>query len=86
MSDMKEYRISIRVEEKLQQLLTKVALSQKKAESEIVREALRSYLEKFSSDETCYDLAHELGIIGTVADLPEDLSSNPDYFEGFGKS
>jgi hypothetical protein len=26
----------------------------------------------------------ELDVIGSVVDLPKDLSTNPDYFNGFG--
>jgi virulence-associated protein VagC len=37
------------------------------------------------NDKSCYNLAMELGIIGIAKDLPSDLSTNPDYFEGFGK-
>ena len=31
-----------------------------------------------------YELAKELGLVGIVTDAPEDLSTNKDYFEGFG--
>lgn len=34
---------------------------------------------------SCYDLASELGVIGTAHDTPADLSTNPAYLEGFGK-
>jgi predicted DNA-binding antitoxin AbrB/MazE fold protein len=42
-------------------------------------------LEKLSSAKSCYDLAQELGIIGIAEDLPSDLSTNKNYFEGFGQ-
>ena len=39
-----------------------------------------------SSDQTCLDIARELGVIGIAADLPEDLNTNPKYFEGSGET
>jgi hypothetical protein len=41
--------------------------------------------EQISNSKSCYDLARELGIIGIAENLPADLSTNHDYFEGFGK-
>jgi hypothetical protein len=38
-----------------------------------------------NSDRTCLDVARELGVIGIAEDLPEDLSTNPKHFEGFGE-
>jgi hypothetical protein len=35
---------------------------------------------------TCLDVARKLGVIGIADDLPPDLSTNPRYFDGFGKS
>jgi predicted DNA-binding antitoxin AbrB/MazE fold protein len=34
---------------------------------------------------SCYELAKRAGIIGVVDGLPSDLSTNRDYFEGFGR-
>jgi hypothetical protein len=39
-----------------------------------------------NSDHTCLDVARGLGVIGIAEDLPEDLSTNPKYFDGFGES
>ncbi|TWT96691.1 hypothetical protein Pla108_24650 [Botrimarina colliarenosi] len=36
-------------------------------------------------DESAYDAAMRLGLIGIVKDAPSDLSTNPKYLEGFGK-
>ena len=33
---------------------------------------------------SCYDLAHDLGVIGVEGETPIDLSTNPDYLKGFG--
>jgi predicted DNA-binding antitoxin AbrB/MazE fold protein len=38
-----------------------------------------------SSRESCYDLAHRLGLIGLLPNLPSDLSTNPRHFDGMGK-
>lgn len=45
---------------------------------------MESYIRKFIPEKSCYDLAMELDVIGSVVDLPKDLSTNPDYFNGFG--
>ena len=37
------------------------------------------------SSPSCYDLAKRARLIGAVDGLPEDLSTNKDYFEGFGR-
>ena len=50
-----------------------------------VIEELEKDVKQFSAPQNCYDLARSLGIIGIVKDLPSDLSTNPDYFEEFGK-
>ncbi len=49
-----------------------------------VLEELENDVKQFYAPQNCYDLAMELGIIGIAKDLPSDLSTNPDYFEGFG--
>lgn len=36
--------------------------------------------------QTCYDLAKRARLIGAAEGLPEDLSMNKDYFEGFGQN
>lgn len=38
------------------------------------------------SGPTLYDLLNEAGWIGAIKDGPPDLSTNPKYMEGFGKS
>lgn len=59
-------------------------------EAELVREALERYLAARAEaepggSETCYDIAERLGLVGGLPDLPADLSTNKDYFEGFGR-
>ncbi len=84
MSDMATNRITIRIPEHLGKQLKKRADLKGQSESEIVREALENYLLK-SSGESAYDIAKRLGVIGRFKGLPKDLSTNPRYFEGFGK-
>ena len=38
------------------------------------------------SIETCFDIAERIGVIGAIDNLPADLSTNPDHFEGFGQN
>jgi Arc/MetJ-type ribon-helix-helix transcriptional regulator len=84
MSDMAMNRITIRIPEHLGKQLKKRADLKGQSESEIVREALENYLKK-GPGETAYDMAKRLGVIGRFKGLPKDLSTNPRYFEGFGK-
>jgi predicted DNA-binding antitoxin AbrB/MazE fold protein len=42
-----------------------------------------------NSDEaspTLYEILDEVGLVGSIEDAPPDLSTNPKYMEGFGKS
>jgi uncharacterized protein (DUF1778 family) len=85
MSDMKEERITIRLDEQEHFLLHSLAKRENKTESEIVCAALRMYVKEVFAQQSCYDFARELGIIGVTEELPSDLSTNKDYFERFGE-
>ncbi len=37
------------------------------------------------TDESAYDVAKRLGLIGGVTDAPVDLAANPEHMEGFGR-
>ncbi|MCE9547562.1 MAG: ribbon-helix-helix domain-containing protein [Planctomycetia bacterium] len=78
-------RITLRVDESLQQRLEIVARAAGKSESQIVRDALEVFLDKQPPQATCFDVAQEAGLIGCVADSPADLSTNPKHMEGFGR-
>jgi len=55
----------------------------------VLGEALMSYRSKADislGDESFYAAASRFGLIGCVQGGPADLSSNPKYMEGFGKS
>ena len=34
---------------------------------------------------TLFDALNDRGIIGSIADAPPDLSTNPDHMQGFGQ-
>lgn len=69
----------------LEQQLREVAGAHQKSAQELIIEAVELHLQQLAPAKSCYDLALELGIIGAVDDLPSDLSTNPQCFEGFGK-
>ena len=53
--------------------------------SDIVRQVLEEHLKQRKPRESCYELARELGILGSAKGLPTDLSTNPIHMEGFGR-
>jgi hypothetical protein len=81
---MKTYRLSTRIDEQTRKKLEDRARLEAKDESEIVREALDSYL--WQETESAHDVVHRIGGIGIAKGLPSDLSINKTYFEGFGRS
>ena len=89
MSDMSSGRITIRVPQALGQRLRSRSRLKGQAESELVREALESYLGQPSGERPAFRLAEEAGLIGCVRRGPrspaKDLSSDSRHFEGFGK-
>lgn len=38
------------------------------------------------SEATLFELFDEVGLVGCIKDAPSDLSTNPKYLEGFGRS
>lgn len=85
MSDMKEERITVRLNEDEYSLLHSYSQQENKTESEIVRAALEIYFKEVLSQRSCYELACTLKIIGVTKKLPSDLSFNKDYLKGFGE-
>jgi metal-responsive CopG/Arc/MetJ family transcriptional regulator len=83
---MPDHRISIRVPENLETKLRGRARLKGQSESQLVREALETYLGQEAPARPAYELAEEAGLIGCVRRAPKDLSTNPRHFEGFGKS
>jgi predicted DNA-binding protein len=85
MSDMSSNRITIRIPETLGQRLRSRSRMKGQTESDLVREALESYLGQTTKDRSAYELAQEGGLVGSVKGAPKDLSTNRRHFEGFGK-
>jgi len=56
-----------------------------KSESTVVREALEHNFKRKTDNESCYDAAVRMGIIGCAKGLPRDLSTSKKYFKGFGE-
>ncbi len=83
-------RITIRLPETLGQRLRHRSRIKGQPESELVREALETYLAQPTEARPAYDLAAEAGLIGCIKSGPKppptDLSSNPRHMESFGKS
>jgi metal-responsive CopG/Arc/MetJ family transcriptional regulator len=77
-------RINVRLDPQLKEQLESVARAEGVSPSEVVRAALREHLKTKRPQQSCLDLARQLGIIGVYKDGPSDLSTNKDYFEGFG--
>lgn len=86
MSDMASNRITVRVPGELGQRLRHRSRLRGQTESDLVREALESYLGHADGERPAYELAAEAGLIGCVSRAPKDLSTNPRHLEGFGKA
>ena len=86
MSDMSSARITVRVPQALTARLRSHSRAKGTTESELVREALETYMGKTKKESSAYDLAEAAGIIGAARNAPRDLSTNPRHMKGFGKS
>lgn len=85
MSDMAGNRITIRIPNALSQRLREHSKIKGQGESELVREALESYLGRASKLATAHEVARISGLVGCVQGMPRDLSTNPKHMQGFGK-
>lgn len=85
LSDVKTRRISVRIGHDLYRRLKEAVSFNSRSASGIVREALEAYLAHRPKQETCYDIARRLGVIGMIKDAPRDMSTNPKYFKDFGR-
>jgi len=83
---MASNRITVRVPQALTSRLRNRSRAKGTTESELVREALENYLGHSGGERSAYELAQEAGIIGSARNAPRDLSTNPRYLKGFGKS
>jgi hypothetical protein len=77
--------ISLKLPERLLELLEKESRSRRTTKSSLVREALEKSLAARppNGETTCFDLARDLA--GSVKGLPRDLATNPRHMEGFGR-
>ena len=78
-------RINVRIEQPIKQQLEVEARQKGISPSAVVRQALDEHFARESQPENCRQLADRLGILGSIKGLPADLSSNPEYMEGFGR-
>lgn len=86
MSDtMASHRITVRVPKTLGTLLRNRSRAKGQTPSDIVRDALETYLGRGRSVPSAYELAEEAGLIGCMGRTPKDLSTNRRHLEGFGK-
>lgn len=83
---MKEYRITVRFPAELRQRLKAAAERSGLRESDLVRGAVERQLAAEDSALTAYEHAKKVGLIGVVRGARRDLSTNPIYFDGFGRS
>jgi len=89
MSDMSSERITIRIPGELGGRLRHRSRIKGQTESELVREALETYLGRSNGDRSAFELVEASGLIGSVpggrGSPARDLSTNPRHFKGFGK-
>jgi len=83
---MPSQRISVRVPPSLGRRLKQRSTVKGAPESEVVREALEAFLSPAAGRKSAYEVASELGLIGSGGKSPKDLSTNRRHFKGFGKS
>ena len=84
MNNTQTSNINISVSHILKLRLKEATELSHRSEEELIIEAVEKYLEQFSSQKNCYDLAKELGLIGAAVDLPINLSTNSNYLDEFG--
>jgi hypothetical protein len=77
--------ISLKLPERLLELLDKESRARRTTKSSLVRECLEKALAPPAAggSVSCYDLARDLA--GSVKGLPRDLATNPRYLERFGR-
>ena len=83
-----EARIALREEQrrKLDELARQNGQSVSAIASDAIDEYCRNHLRPEAREgETAYDIAKRIGLIGCISEGPPDKSTNPKYFEGFGR-
>ena len=82
---MASNRITVRVSKQLEALLRHRSRTRGQTPSDVVRDALETYLGRGRNSLSAYELARDAGVIGCANRGPKDLSTNRGHFEGFGK-
>lgn len=77
--------ISLKLPDRLLELLEAESRARRTTKSSLVRESLEKTLAARPTGRkaTCYDLARDLA--GSVKGLPRDLATNRKYLEGLGR-
>ena len=77
--------ISLKLSDRLLELLEDEARARRTTKSSLVRECLEKTLavRPPGDESTCYDLARDLA--GSLKGLPRDLATNPKHLESFGR-
>jgi|GEM_PF-1539468 len=82
---MATHRLTVRLEPAVAKILDALAAEKDLTTSELVRQAIARLIEEQASEtESAFDAAQRAGIVGAADDLPEDLSTNAEHFQGFG--
>jgi len=82
---METGRVTVRLDAEMRRRLEMFSDLRAKTPSDVVREALSSYLPSGALDRSCYDLARDQGLVGAVRNAPRDLSTNRKHLQGFGR-
>ncbi len=82
---MASQRITVRVSKTLGARLRHRSQSKGQTPSDLVRDALETYLGKAESSKSAYELAESSGLVGCMRHAPKDLSTNRRHLDGFGK-
>jgi predicted DNA-binding protein len=81
---MKDHRITVRVSPEMRRRLKAAARRTGTHESDLIRGAVERELATAEDTPTAYDHAKKAGLIGAVKGGTRDLSTNPNYCDGFG--
>jgi predicted DNA-binding protein len=81
---MKDHRITVRVSPEMRRQLKAAARRDGTQESDLIRKVLERQLAADEESLTAYKHAKNAGSIGGVKGAVRDLSTNPEYFDGFG--
>jgi predicted transcriptional regulator len=81
---MRDHRITVRLSAETRRKLKAAARRRGRRESDLVRDAVELRLAEEAGSPSAYEYAKKAGLIGAVKGAPRDLSTNANYFDGFG--